>query len=153
MTVLGLGVHVALPWAISLITPRYGWADGRPGGWNAIGLIPVAMGLAMIAWGLSLHFVSATGVVEWEGTPRHLLLKGPYRFSRNPMYFLELVMWLGWVVFYGSIAVFIAFILWWVFFAFIQIPTEERQLVGRFGETYLRYMDTVPRWFRLPRRR
>jgi len=153
LTVLGLGVHVALPWAISLITPRYGWADGRPGGWNAIGLIPVAMGLAMIAWGLSLHFVSATGVVEWEGTPRHLLLKGPYRFSRNPMYFLELVMWLGWVVFYGSIAVFIAFILWWVFFAFIQIPTEERQLVGRFGETYLRYMDTVPRWFRLPRRR
>ncbi len=46
---LGLGVHVVLPWAISLIAPRYGWADGRPGVWNVLGLIPVAVGLAMIA--------------------------------------------------------------------------------------------------------
>lgn len=150
---LGLGVHVLLPWAISLITPRYGWADGRPGVSNVIGLIPVAMGLGMIAWGLSLHFVRATGVVQWEGTPRYLLLKGPYRFSRNPMYLLELVMWLGWAIFYGSIAVLIAFILWWVFFAFIQIPTEERQLEARFGESYLQYREKVPRWFGLSRRR
>src|SRR6266540_1388504 len=153
VTVLGLGVHVALPWALSLITPHYGWADGRPGVWNVTGLIPIALGLAMIVWGLSLHFVRATGVLEWEGTPRHLLLTGPYRLSRNPMYLLELVMWLGWAIFYGSIAVLIGLILWWVFFAFIQIPTEERQLEARFGETYLRYAEAVPRWFGVPRRR
>ncbi len=150
---LGLGVHVALPWAISLLVPRYGWSDGRPGAWNLIGLIPAALGLAMIAWGLSLHFVRTTGVTQWEGTPRQLLYEGPYRFSRNPMYLLELVMWLGWAIFYGSVAVFIGFILWWVFFTFIQIPTEERQLRARFGETYLGYQKTVPRWFGLPRRR
>ena len=150
---LGLAVHVALPWAISLITPHYGWVDGRPGVWNVIGLIPVAVGLAMIAWGLSLHFVRGTGVVDWEGTPRHLLVKGPYRFSRNPMYLLELAMWLGWAIFYGSGAVLIAFILWWVFFAVIQIPTEERQLEARFGAIYHQYTNTVPRWFGLPRRR
>ena len=146
-------MHVALPWAVSFIAPHYGWAEGRPGVWNVIGLIPVVMGLAMIAWGLGLHFVSDTGVVEWEGTPRHLLLKGPYRFSRNPMYVLELAMWLGWAIFYGSIAVLIAFTLWWTFFAFIQIPTEERQLEARFGESYLNYKAAVPRWFGLPRRR
>ena len=150
---LGLGVHVVLPWAISLIAPRYGWSDGRPGLWNVIGLVPVAVGLAMITWGLSLHFVRGTGVVEWEGTPRDLLLRGPYLFSRNPMYLLELAMWFGWTIFYGSVAIFIAFILWWVFFAFLQIPTEERQLEARFGETYLKYKDTVPRWIGLPRRR
>ena len=49
--------------------------------------------------------------------------------------------------------VLIAFILWWLFFAFLQIPTEERQLEARFGETYLKYKDTVPRWIGLPRRR
>jgi protein-S-isoprenylcysteine O-methyltransferase Ste14 len=59
----------------------------------------------------------------------------------------------GWTIFYGSIAVLIALVLWWVFFAFIQIPTEERQLEARFGETYLRYTDAVSRWFRLPGRR
>ena len=31
----------ALPWAISLLTPHYGWAAGRPGLWNLLGLIPV----------------------------------------------------------------------------------------------------------------
>ncbi len=62
-------------------------------------------------------------------------------------------MWFGWAIFYGSIAVFIAFILWWLFFAFLQIPTEERQLEARFGEIYLKYKATVPRWIGLPRRR
>jgi protein-S-isoprenylcysteine O-methyltransferase Ste14 len=46
----------------------------------------------------------------------------------------------------------IAFILWWVFFALIQIPIEERQLEARFGATYLQYRNTVPRWLGLPRR-
>ena len=37
-------------------------------------------------------------------------------------------------------------------FAFVIVPTEERQLRTRFGETYLRYKGTVPRWFGLPPR-
>ena len=147
-----LVVHVALPWAISLIGPRYGWVEGRPGLWNLIGLIPVVAGLAMIAWGGSLHFVAAPGGWEMETTPRYMLVKGPYQFSRNPMYLLELAMWLGWAIFYGSIAVLIAFILWWMVFALFLIPSEERQLEARFGETYLQYKNRVPRWFGLLRR-
>lgn len=149
---LGLVVHVALPFVISLISPRYGWAEGSPGVWNLVGLIPVVLGMAMIAWALSLHFVAATGVVNWEGTPRRVLRSGPYRFSRNPMYVLELAMWLGWTIFYGSIAVSIAFVGWWLFFVFFQVPTEERQLEARFGESYLQYMRTVPRWLGRVRR-
>ncbi len=146
-----VGVHVALPLAISLVTPRYGWLEGRPGLWNAIGLIPVAAGLAMIAWAGSRHIVAAGG---WpERTPRNILVAGPYRFSRNPMYLLELAMWLGWAIFYGSLAVLIAFVLWWMAFAFIIVPDEERRLEARFGDTYLRYKATVPRWFELPVRR
>jgi protein-S-isoprenylcysteine O-methyltransferase Ste14 len=147
-----LAVHVALPWAISLIMPRYGWVEGHPGWWNWIGLLPVAAGLVMIAWGASLHIVTATGPRVFERTPRYMLVKGPYRFSRNPMYLLELAMWLGWAIFYGSIAVLIAFALWWIFFAFLAVPYEERQLEARYGEMYLQYKNTIPRWFGLPRR-
>jgi len=144
-------VHVALPWAISLVAPRHGWAKGRPGLWNLIGLIPVAAGLGMIAWGGCLHFVAATGGWELQRTPPYLLAKGPYRFSRNPMYLFELAMWLGWGIFYGSRAVLIAFVVWWIVFAFSIVPDEERRLEARFGERYLQYKSTVPRWFRLPR--
>ena len=147
-----LAIHVALPWAIARPMPRYGWEAGRPGWWNWIGLLPVAAGLSMIAWGASLHFVAARGGWELARTPRYMLVKGPYRFSRNPMYLLELAMWLGWAVFYGSLAVLIAFILWGIGFAFVIVPDEEGQLEARFGETYRQYKNSVPRWFDLPLR-
>jgi hypothetical protein len=43
-------VHALLPWAISLLTHRVGWAEGRPGGWNLLGLIPVSVGAACLVW-------------------------------------------------------------------------------------------------------
>lgn len=145
-------VHVLLPWGISLLTPRYGWVDGRPGVWNYPALILVAAGIGMIIWGASLHFRAAPGGWEWERTPGYMLVKGPYKYSRNPMYLLEIVMWLGWAIFYGSVAVGVTFVLWWVMFAFVMIPSEERVLEARFGQTYLDYKNSVPRWFGLPRR-
>ena len=27
-------VHAGIPWALSHLGPRYGWADGEPAGWN-----------------------------------------------------------------------------------------------------------------------
>ena len=29
-----------VPWALSFLTPRYGWAAGCPGLWNLLGLMP-----------------------------------------------------------------------------------------------------------------
>lgn len=43
---MALAVWEGLPWAISLLTPRYGWTDGRPGFWNLVGLVPVLLGSA-----------------------------------------------------------------------------------------------------------
>lgn len=40
-------------------------------------------------------------------TPSYLLMRGPYRFTRNPMYVAELGLWLGWTIFFGSPAVLI----------------------------------------------
>ena len=38
-------------------------------------------------------------------TPQYLLRRGPYRLSRNPMYAGEAVVWLGWALFYGRLAI------------------------------------------------
>ncbi len=140
-------VHILGPWGISLLSAHYGWVDGRPGIWNFMGLILVAAGLACVIWCARLHFFAAPQGWEWERTPRYMLIKGPYKFTRNPMYLLELVMWLGWALFYGSVAVLIALVIMGAFFVFILVPSEERGLEARFGETYLQYKRTVPRWF------
>ncbi len=144
-------IHVALPWAISRMRVRHGWVKGRPRRGNLFGLILVASGMAMIAWTTGLHFMAAPGGWEFERTPRYMLVKGPYRFCRNPTYLLEIVMWLGWAIFFGSCPVLVASVAWWIFFAFIIVPDEERQLEARFGETYLQYKSEVPRWLRMPR--
>jgi protein-S-isoprenylcysteine O-methyltransferase Ste14 len=66
------------------------------------------------------------------------------------MYASEILFWLGWVAFYGSITVLIFAVIFWAFLNFYAIPHEERALQERFGENYLLYMRTVPRWFKFP---
>lgn len=150
--VLILLVHVGLPWAISLLSTRHGWAHRRPGRWNLLALLLVGAGTSCIIWCESLHLVASPGSIEMERTPRHLLVRGPYAFTRNPMYLSVLTIWLGWALFYGSVAIFVACGVGWVLVTFLVVPWEERELEARFGEAYLRYKNTVPRWFGKTRR-
>jgi len=135
-----------VPWALSLLTPRYGWVAGRPGFWNLLGLIPLVAGIAGSLWTLVLHFAESRDGLDWEPDKSYLLTRGSYRFSRNPMYLSELTLLFGWVLLYGSVAVFIAFLVWWAWFSFVQVPQEERTIESRFGEAYLEYKCAVPRW-------
>jgi Phospholipid methyltransferase len=143
-------VHGAVPWALSLLTRRYGWSQhrplpgSRPGGWNLLGLILVAAGSVYAIWALVLHSIQGW---QWERTQAYFLQSGPYRFSRNPMYVGELALWLGWATFYGSISVLLGWGLWWATFVFYIVPSEERAIEAQFGEAYLSYKKRVPRWF------
>jgi len=144
-------VHIVIPWGISLLSARYGWFQGRPGMWNLLALLLVVAGITCIIWTMILHFVRAPQRVAWERTPQNLLRQGPYRFTRNPMYLAELMLWLGWALFYGSLVVFSGFLLLWGVMNFRIVPREERDLEARFGEPYLQYKSGVARWFGKPR--
>jgi protein-S-isoprenylcysteine O-methyltransferase Ste14 len=84
--------------------------------------------------------------IDWEPDKNYLLRNGLYAYSRNPMYVAELILMLGWVIFYGSVAVLIALVAWAMIFALYQIPTEERTMEAHFGDTYREYKRKVPRW-------
>ncbi len=145
---LALIVWEVLPWAFSLLTPRYGWVGGRPAIWNLLGLIPVLIGTTGLLWGVALHSAaSPQGMIEWELDKSYLLRRGMYAFSRHPMYLSELTLLLGWIIFYGSLALVIALVMWFVFFNYYAIPQEERILEAHFGEAYREYKKQVPRWF------
>src|SRR6266511_5249 len=105
---LALIVWEVLPWAISLLTPRYGWIEGRPSIWNLLGLIPVLIGTIGLLWGVAVHSAQSPQGLEWELDKSYLLMRGMYAFSRHPMYLSELILILGWVIFYGSIALLVA---------------------------------------------
>jgi protein-S-isoprenylcysteine O-methyltransferase Ste14 len=141
--------HGVVPWAISLVAPRYGWIEGRAGIWNLLGLIGVIVGIALLIW------VFMTGLLNFHRMPErvksfaapYLLTSGPYAFTRNPIYVGELALWIGWTIFYGSVAVFITIAVLCVLGELVVLPREERALEARFGEVYRQYKRTVPRWF------
>jgi protein-S-isoprenylcysteine O-methyltransferase Ste14 len=144
--IIVLAIQVLLPWAVAKVGPRFGWSQVAPGQWNFIGVIAVAVGLALYTWCLIFHFRSYAASVRMGFSPPHLVAAGPYRLSRNPMYVSGLFTWLGWTIFYGSPAVFVALVLLWAVFAFRVIPHEERQLEVLFGDDYLEYKRSVRRW-------
>jgi protein-S-isoprenylcysteine O-methyltransferase Ste14 len=53
------------------------------------------------------------------------------------MYVAELALWLGWAILYGSIPVFVVFLIMGPVMNSRVVAREERDLEARFGESYL----------------
>jgi protein-S-isoprenylcysteine O-methyltransferase Ste14 len=140
-----------VPWALSLLGTRHGWIGSRPSVWNFSGLVLVAAGFSIVIWCLREHSIAAPAgwkleVTPHYPTPAYLLVNGPYRYSRNPVYLAEGVIWLGWIVFYGSLVVLGVFSVVAVIAGPFILPREERGIEARFGEAYREYKRSVPRW-------
>jgi protein-S-isoprenylcysteine O-methyltransferase Ste14 len=144
--------HGVLPWAISLLSPRYGWTEGIPGSWNMLGLGLVLGGAILMVWIMILHLRHTPEHVELSFTPSYVLRNSPYAVTRNPMYTAEVALWLGWALFYGSLVVLAGCGALWTAMNFGAVPREERALEARFGQSYLEYKATVPRWLGRVRR-
>ena len=148
-------VHAGIPWALSHLGPRYGWADGGPSDWNLLGYVPVAVGAVLLAW------IMVFGLFQYRNLPERvpidyynpafLMTGGPYALSRHPMYIGELALWLGLAVLFGSPVVLAGFA---VMFAVMRrlAAREEAGLEAAFGDCYRRYKARVPRGVGLPRR-
>jgi protein-S-isoprenylcysteine O-methyltransferase Ste14 len=109
----------------------------------ALGLC--AAGLAVAGWGM-LTFLRARTAIIPDRPASRLVVSGPYRFSRNPMYVGLTSLYVGLSVLSDS---------WWplVFLPvvlaalwFLVIRREERYLAAAFGEEYAAYRQRVRRW-------
>jgi protein-S-isoprenylcysteine O-methyltransferase Ste14 len=139
--------HGVVPWAISTRTRRLGWTGASPGAWNLLGLIPLAIAAVVLVWILILAITNTPERVRVGLKPPLLMTRGPYRFTRNPMYVAELGLWIGWAVFFGSAGILAGFTVLWAIVGLIVLPREERGLAAAFGPEYVEYSGRVPRWF------
>jgi protein-S-isoprenylcysteine O-methyltransferase Ste14 len=111
---------------------------------GALGLVAAAvtLGLASVVafWNVKTTILPA-------GRPTISIVdRGPYRFTRNPMYLAMAVAYAGiamllnsvWAL--GMLPAVVAVVDRFV------IPREERYLRAKFGETYVRYWSRVRRW-------
>jgi protein-S-isoprenylcysteine O-methyltransferase Ste14 len=112
----------------------------------ATGLAFVAAGLWLAAGTIRMFSTEGEGTLAPWDPPRKLVIKGIYRYVRNPMISGLLGILAGEAIFFGSRAIFELFVIFVVMNA-VYIPlSEEPMLAARFGRDYQSYKNHVPRW-------
>ena len=134
-------------WIVSLEAAPIAWlAEGER---HLLGLIPAAMGLAGYFACLSDFMTVGRGTPAPIDPPTRLVVRGLYRFVRNPMYVSVGLLLAGEVILTasGALAGYAVLVvgIWHLFVVFYEEPTLER----RFGDEYRAYRAKVRRW--LPR--
>ena len=109
------------------------------------GFVLVGFGILVALSALGLFRKVSTTIVPFE-KPSTLVISGPYRFSRNPMYVSLTLLYLGVAAIRLEIWPIIVLPLVLVYLNFLVIPVEERRLHHVFGDEYQAYGTRVRRW-------
>lgn len=121
-------------------------------GWVCPHRAPLWLGGAMLGSAILLLLVSAglfhrahTGIRPFTPATA-LVLRGPYRWTRNPMYVALTGIALGTALALGALTpLFVPPLFWWVLDRRF-VRAEERFLSARFGADYGAYCARVRRW-------
>jgi protein-S-isoprenylcysteine O-methyltransferase Ste14 len=113
---------------------------------HILAVVMLGLGTAMLSACIWEFARSGRGTLSPVDPPRELVVRGLYRYLRNPMYLSVTMIVLGEVLLAGSRGL---FIYWVVFFSaanLFMIRYEEPNLRRRFGVSYERYTQLVGRW-------
>ena len=114
--------------------------------------LPASLGLFAIAFAIYLwsvwHFASRGRATPLPiDAPKSLMVRGPYRYTRNPMYLALFSALLGWLLLYQTFALLIYAGAVAALVAGFVTRYEEPHLQREFGGEYSEYKAKVPRWF------
>ncbi|MEJ6472904.1 isoprenylcysteine carboxylmethyltransferase family protein [Pseudoalteromonas piscicida] len=114
---------------------------------NLLGLVPIALGLALAKSGSKLFAKEETNIMTFN-KPDKLVDAGVFRYTRNPMYLGFVIALLGYAVLVGGALVSFLFVITFLLIADRwYIRFEEKMMEQTFGDAYLRYRGRVRRWF------
>jgi protein-S-isoprenylcysteine O-methyltransferase Ste14 len=116
-----------------------------------LGLAGIIIGTGFLAVCIVEFARSGRGTLSPVDPPRTLVVRGPYRYVRNPMYLSVTVIVFGEVLLTASRGLFGYWVLWFAAVNLFVMGYEEPTLRHQFGATYERYAAGVGRW--LPRLR
>jgi protein-S-isoprenylcysteine O-methyltransferase Ste14 len=115
------------------------------GAWRYAGWLPMVAGV-LIYLGCVWDFMRARGTPAPIDAPKELVVRGLYRYVRNPMYVGVLLTIIGEAVYFeAGLLVVYAALTFLVVHTFVT-QYEEPTLQRLFGEAYARYRRQVGRW-------
>ena len=109
------------------------------------GLFILIAGVGVIASARILFQRTGQNPVPWKPSPS-LILKGPYRFTRNPMYLGVTLFEVGLGLMVNNLWISLFAVPALVTVHFVAVLPEERYLSEKFGESYKAYLTRVRRY-------
>ena len=111
-----------------------------------LGLFCVGGGTALLAACIMEFARSGRGTLSPVDPPRRLVVRGLYRYVRNPMYLSVTMIVLGEGLLTRSTALGVYWAIWFLGANIFVIGYEEPTLRRRFGPSYDEYTQQVGRW-------
>lgn len=138
-TILGgiaLSRYVPLLNLYELPTPARYWIGGA---------IVAASLLGLGLWSVVKFRRSGQNELPWTPTPE-IIVEGPYRYTRNPMYLQMVLICIGFSIILASLWILVLTPVCALLLYLFAIKPEEAYLELKFGESYLQYKRSVRRW-------
>lgn len=114
---------------------------------NYIGIVLGLLGLIIVFYCIYRFIIDGRGTLSPADKTKVLVIKGLYKYSRNPMYIGVLLILLGEIFFTKSIVLFGYSIFTFLGFHLFVIFVEEPRLKKDFKSSYASYTSKVNRWF------
>lgn len=122
-----------------------------PGPWNWAAVPFWIVGIAAVIWCAADFVRKGRGTPVPLDPPKELVVTGLYRYVRNPMYVGALLVQIGNIVWFGTLAQIVYWFFLFIGFNLFIRANEEPHLWRTFGAAYEAYCRSVPRW--IPRRK
>ena len=115
------------------------------GGTRPLGIILIVAAIVVDLWAMKTLYEARTTVLPNRGSD-HLVTRGPFGFSRNPIYVANMVLLVG----MGCLSMNTWFLLLaplnGIMTHFLAVRREETHLLARFGYQFEAYCRKVRRW-------
>ena len=127
---------------------RRGDLFGLSDAWIA-GVVLIALGLPVLLMAIYKFASDGLGTPLPAAPTQRLVVTGPHRYVRNPMYLAVATVIVGQALVLGQAVLLWYAVLFMVLTAAFVYFYEQPTLQTQFGEDYRRYCESVPAW--LPR--
>jgi protein-S-isoprenylcysteine O-methyltransferase Ste14 len=139
---------VALPGVVAFAVPLLGLRP-RDRSFELSGIVLAVLGGAILLACVGEFYVSGRGTLAPWSPPRHLVISGLCRYSRNPMYVGIVLLLIGWAIGFRSRALGVYSGIVLLAFHLRILLYEEPWLARTFGQAWHAYAATSPRWLRV----
>jgi protein-S-isoprenylcysteine O-methyltransferase Ste14 len=121
-------------------------ADEQLGLLRLLGGVAIALGLGLVLEATARFAFEGRGTPAPWAPPERFVVRGLYRFTRNPMYVGVLALIVGEALLLGREILLVWAAAAWLIFQLFLVFEEEPGLRRRFGAAYEDYCARVPRW-------